>query len=102
MFGSLAVEPIGDFEPGRALKRRAITGLHSDPNGFFDRVLACCVRRRWQIYLKDIDRNVLPYSLRDEAVCDKEEADIGLTGASEDLLIHFNVEECVMACVVRL
>src|SRR5262249_4264116 len=101
MLGGLAVELIGDVEPGRTVKLLDITRLHPDLNGPFDRVLNCCVRRRWQSYLKEIDRDALPYSLGDEAVCDKEKADIGLIGASEDELIHFDVEECVVTDVVR-
>src|SRR5262245_50192632 len=100
MLGGLAVELIGDVEPGRTVKRLDITCLHPDLNGPFDRVLNCCVRWRWQIYLKTIDRDALPYSFGDEVVCDKEEADIGLIGASEDELIHFDGEECVVTDVV--
>src|SRR5262249_15730717 len=83
-------------------KRLDITCLHPDPNGSFNRFLACCVRRRWQIDLKEIGRNVLPWSLRDEAVLDKKEADIGLAGAPEDQPIHIDVEEYIIADVVRL
>src|SRR5262245_26695520 len=101
MLGGLTVELIGDVEPGRTVKRLDITCLHPDLNEPFDRVLNCCVGRRRQIHLKKIDRDALPYSLGNEAVCNKEEADIGLIGASEDELIHFDVEECVVTDVVR-
>src|SRR5262245_23659792 len=101
MLGSLAVEPIGDFEPGRTIKRLDITCLHPDPNGSLDRILPCCVRWRWQVDAKDIDRDVLPWSLSDEAVCDKKEADVGLAVASKDQLIQFDSEELVVAGLGR-
>src|SRR5262245_26148857 len=101
MLGGLAVELIGDVEPDHTVKRLDITCPHPDLNGPFDRVLNFCVSQRWKIYLKKIDRDALSYSLGDEAVCDKEEAYIGLIGASKDELIHFDVEECVVTDVVR-